>query len=370
MLIQYIRWFKGYLRIQLIGYSPERFLNICKNKNILIWNLKSEENQYELYILLKDFRKLKPLCKKTGTKIRILEKIGFPFVLSHLKRRKIFIIGLFFSLIAIYVSSFHIWSIDVTGNQKLTQDVVCTYLKEKEIHIGTSKNQLNCKNIAVDMRKEFADIIWVSVSLDGTKLIIEIKENPNTKESDIENSVSGDIVSEYDCIITSIITRNGVPQVKVGDSVKKGDILVSGNVPVLNDNKEVINTKFVKADADVFGKIRINYQNKIDKNYKNKKYNKEFLYWNIGPWKRTNKKNQEIFMVNNYLNIGKVKEYEWFHSSYSETEREEILENNYQKYCNKLKEEKVSILESHFIVSHYNDYSVGVSNLLIEQQIN
>ena len=30
----------GYLKISVEGYYIERFINICKNKNITIWNLK------------------------------------------------------------------------------------------------------------------------------------------------------------------------------------------------------------------------------------------------------------------------------------------------------------------------------------------
>ena len=30
----------GYLRISIEGYYIERFINICKKRNITIWNLK------------------------------------------------------------------------------------------------------------------------------------------------------------------------------------------------------------------------------------------------------------------------------------------------------------------------------------------
>ena len=370
-MVSYIRWYKGYLKIQLIGYSPERFLNICKNKNIIVWDIKSKEQQYEMCILLKDFKKLKPLCKKTGTRIKIIDKIGFPFYVNQLKYRKAFLTGFLLSLLILYLTSFHIWSIEIKGNQKLTSDVICTYLNNQTIHLGTHKNQLNCKKLAAEMRKEFEEIIWVSVSIDGTKLSIELKENADAKVLNKEN-ISGDLIAKYDCTITRIITRNGIPMVQIGDEVKKGDILVSGSIPVLNDNKEIVSTKYVKADADIYGEMRINYQDKINRSYKTKQYKKEYLYWKIGPWvkKIKDKKDKEIFIENKYMNIGKIKEYDLINDSYSETERNDILIYNYDKFCSKLKEENVIILDSHFIISHYNDYSIGVSNLLIEQQIN
>ena len=37
----------------------------------------------------------------------------------------------------------------------------------------------------------------------------------------------------------SIVTRSGIPQVKIGDEVKKGDLLVAGEVPIYNDDETI-----------------------------------------------------------------------------------------------------------------------------------
>ena len=38
-----LRLIFGYVRIEVEGYYIERFINICQNKKILIWNLKREK---------------------------------------------------------------------------------------------------------------------------------------------------------------------------------------------------------------------------------------------------------------------------------------------------------------------------------------
>ncbi|MDE8722414.1 sporulation protein YqfD, partial [Alistipes putredinis] len=37
MLLKIIRYIKGYIRIRVIGYSAERFLNACSHKGIFLW---------------------------------------------------------------------------------------------------------------------------------------------------------------------------------------------------------------------------------------------------------------------------------------------------------------------------------------------
>ena len=36
-----LKYIGGYLEVVLSGYAPERFLNLCGNHNILIWNLSA-----------------------------------------------------------------------------------------------------------------------------------------------------------------------------------------------------------------------------------------------------------------------------------------------------------------------------------------
>ena len=113
MLISLLRYIQGYLKIRVTGYSPERFLNLCKNKKIDVWGLEAGHNAYDMYIKVNGFRKLKPILRKTQTKVSILERYGLPFVFHHYRKRKLFFIGIFSCLIIIYSMTFFIWNIDL-----------------------------------------------------------------------------------------------------------------------------------------------------------------------------------------------------------------------------------------------------------------
>ena len=52
-----LHYLRGYLKIRVTGYSPERFLNLCKNKKINIWGLEAKHNAYDMYISISGFRK-------------------------------------------------------------------------------------------------------------------------------------------------------------------------------------------------------------------------------------------------------------------------------------------------------------------------
>ena len=78
-----MRYLRGYVKIQIQGYSPERFLNLCSYHHILIWGLAYEDHCYELCMSVRDFKRIRPFAKKTHTKVRVKEKYGFPFSLYN-----------------------------------------------------------------------------------------------------------------------------------------------------------------------------------------------------------------------------------------------------------------------------------------------
>ena len=50
-----LRFLRGYVKIRIKGYSPERFLNLCSHHQIDIWGLQPCKNSYEMYVKLEGF---------------------------------------------------------------------------------------------------------------------------------------------------------------------------------------------------------------------------------------------------------------------------------------------------------------------------
>ena len=112
-------------------------------------------------------------------------------------------------------------------------------LKEEGIYPGMQKKNVDCQGIVKALRKEYNDIVWVSASLDGSRLKIQIKENEDAfpiisstqpDKSNKTDPLPADLVASTDGIITKLITRTGIPQVHIGDSVTKGTYLYLGGL--------------------------------------------------------------------------------------------------------------------------------------------
>jgi len=398
VLLSIIRYLRGYLRIRIIGYSPERFLNLCSYNHIYLWGLTPRSGAYELYLNVRGFRKLKPIIKKTKTKVTIVERRGLPFFLHKYRKRKMFFIGVVLCTAGIYIMSLFVWDISIEGNRKRTDESIIEFLQTKEVEHGMWKSELDCDRIVKDIRKEYDDIIWVSASIQGTRLIIQVKENSDKLEVQGETSevVSAptDIVADKDGIITSIITRSGVPQVHVGDAVKAGDVLVKGNVEVKNDAGDVINYQHQVSDADIYAETVYNYEEILDLTYYQKEYtgnNKSQFYLRFGnryfqfgrlqnlyeEWEAYSEEFRLKLGDHFYLPLSYgdhvIREYELVSQTYTETEYQGILNGNFTRFCHDLEKKGVVIIENDVKIYKGKDKAVArgiitVTELIGEEQ--
>ena len=211
-MIKFLKYIRGYLRIRIWGFSPERFMNLCSNKGVLLWDIVREGDVYYMNISLKGFWELRPILRKTGTRVAVLERYGLPFFLPRLLKRKVFVLGFLLAIAFWTLSSFYIWDIELSGNYQITEDIFESFLKANAVTVGMRRDSLDIEELEKEIRRTFPQITWASAKLSGTKLLIEIKENdaPIVVEKP-ESTLGTDLVAGYDGTIAAMIVRSGVP---------------------------------------------------------------------------------------------------------------------------------------------------------------
>ncbi len=275
-MIAFLKYLRGYVRIRVWGFSPERFMNLCSNKNILLWDIQKDGDVYEMYISLKGFFSLRPIVRKTGTRVAVLKRCGLPFFLPKVRTRKFFVLGLMVAVIFWFWTSLYVWEITLSGNYSITEDVFHDFLKEQNIFVGMSKGKVDIEELEKQIRRQFDQVTWTSAKLEGTKLRIVIKENSNLQyevKEDTEKYLYGsDLIAQGDGLIVSMIVRTGVPKVTIGQEIFKGDVLVAGNVPVNNEDGTVRKYQYVRSDADIYVQRKLSVREVVPVEYTDRVY--------------------------------------------------------------------------------------------------
>ena len=373
-MLHWIQYIRGYVTIRVWGYSTERLLNLCGNHDILVWDIADHGDYTTMNISVKGFFALKPLLKKTGTRASILKKYGLPFFVSKMSRRKIFVLGLIGCMTFWILTSGYIWNIKIEGNYVLTEDVLMDYLEEQGVHVSMKKNRLNIEELEEHLREDYDVITWTSVQLEGTTLLISIKENemPEYDQDGQQKNEKGmDLIATRAGTVSYIITRSGVPQVALGDQVEKGDVLISGAVPVYNEDTTVRKYQFVQSDADIILRYNESVSVKRDILYEEKQYtgrqkqtpllglrDKE---WNFmlgripyDAYDVSEEKKQVQLLDHLYLPLfygnRTVQEYEIIKKKHTEEEMKQIMQEEWSKIKSTLEEKGVQIIEKNVTI--------------------
>jgi len=372
---RWIRFVRGFLVIKIDGDYMERFFNMCRMHEIDLWEIKKEQNicMYEAYAA--DFLKMPPLLKKTGTKAHVVKKKGLPFYFPFIKKRIIFFAGVLLCLIMLNYVTKYVWAIEYVGNLQVSNDELSDFLEQESIHYGMKKSSINCEEKEKKLRETFQNVTWTSIYFEGTKLYIEIKENEKSEPVQFETKGT-DIVANEAGTITSIVTRNGVPRVKAGDTVEKGQVLVSGGVPVYDESQSIIDYQIYDADADIFIQTPIEYKGSINSGYPvmiytgnhantgfaqiGKYYIDGLALWDFAGKYLSPKKNETLYetaiekhqvvlLDSIYLPVyyGKIdrKEYYIKYFTYTDEEMQSKLSENFEKFILGLQEKGVQIVE-------------------------
>lgn len=374
VMLHWVQYIRGYVTIKVWGYSTERLLNLCGNHNILVWDIADHGDYNTMNISVQGFFALKPLLKKTGTKASVLKRYGLPFFMSKMGKRKIFVAGFVCCMLFWMLTSGYIWNIKFEGNYVLTDDVLLDYLEEKNVRVAMKKERLQIEELETALREDYDVITWTSVQLKGTTLLIYIKENemPDYDQNSQSAETKGmDLVASRDGTISYIITRSGVPQVALGDMVQKGDVLVSGAVPVYNEDTTIRKYQYVESDADIKLRYTESVSVKKDILYEEKAYsgrqkqvfmlgiNDREINLRLGkiPYEEydiSGEKKQVKLLDHLYLPIfyGKktVQEYEIIRQKHTEEEMNLMMQDEWHKIMTTLDEKGVQITKKNVTI--------------------
>lgn len=240
----------GFVNITVEGFFVERFINNCINNKIFLWGIKRKSSTLlTVNININNFKKIHSIARKTKCKVKINSKNGIPIILHKYRKRKVLLLLLIPIILVIIISSNYIWNIEIVGIEKINKEELILQLEEEGIKVGTAKSKVNSNNVINSIRLKRKDISWMSVDMKGTNIIITVVE-AEKKPKIIDKNQHCNIVANQRGIITKITADTGTTQVKVGDVVEKGDILIGGYM-----EGKYTDTRYVHAKGEVTAKV-------------------------------------------------------------------------------------------------------------------
>lgn len=273
------------IKIEVIG-NINRFINKCIYSKIYLSNICYIDNDKITCIInLDDYKKIKRL--NYYSKIKIVSYVGFNKFKEIIKNNIFYVIIFILAFILMDILTSYIVDIEVVHSSLSIRKLIYQELEKNNVrknNFAYSFNEL--ENIQKNILNNNKDKLeWISITKDGMKYIIRCEER-KIKEIERESGYRN-IVAKKDAYITKIISTKGVNLVRSGEYVKKGDILISGEIKLYEEVKgDTLATGYV------YGNVWYNVELSIPKEENKKEYTGKSRF-NINI-------NDKIFLKNKY----------------------------------------------------------------------
>ncbi len=246
-MLKWVFYFlQGYVIIKVEGKFPERFLNAAGCNQMLMWRVRHTEDGIVLCIRRKDFRHAETFARQTDCRVKVLTKQGLPYTLKRNKHRKALFFGVFLFGLILFCMLSLVWKVEITGIDRIPKAVLTEKLRENGIHpyailYGIDKTKA-CNRITA----EIDDIAWIGIEIRGSCAFVEVVETVPKPEIQ-DKSQPCNLIADKDGVITGLEIESGITVVKIGDTVTKGQLLVSGIA-----DSPMAGVRFLHAAGDVY----------------------------------------------------------------------------------------------------------------------
>jgi len=241
------------------GLNLDNFINLLKNRNITLFDLKKVSNkQLIVTVSLFDSKKLFAFAKEMCYNIeKVKEKgLGYPLLLAL--RSTGLVVGCLVFIITTTLLSDVVYQISFSGTGSVCKREVYEYLDSVGVKEGSRFSQIDYQKLEDQILAENNNLSFVSLEKHGNTLMVDLALA--NSQVDRLNSQIYSLYSTVDGVVESLKVYRGTPLVKVGDKVENGALLVDGYM-VIKEKTVKIN---VLASVSVINEQKFIYIDELD----------------------------------------------------------------------------------------------------------
>lgn len=249
----FFKKFLGTLSLKIISADPIKLLNVILKQNIMLMSASAEGYVLNVQIYFTDYFKIKKILKSRDEKIEsIKDKGGIISFFFRYRLRYGLAIGFVISLLACIFLSNVLLEVKVYGADEQTKAQILNVLKRDGVTTGTFLPTLNRLALECDIVDNTTLVALADTRTEGCTLCIDIKMIDQKPTSQAKR-VYADIISQKDAIITKMEIFAGGKLKTVGEEVKKGEVIVSGEMTLHGKLLPIEEKAFFYSTGKVYG---------------------------------------------------------------------------------------------------------------------
>lgn len=217
----------GRIRLSAEGKDLGRYINALHQSRVICSGQYCRKNIFYADILRRDLAEAEKIAEGMDITLYTEEYETLSLKLRRYRRRFGIIIGAALVFVfAVYFSNVVV-TIDIQGNDKVSDKAILAALEELDIKTGTPIKNINFHKCENELRIMMKDISWAAIRHTGNRLVVDVREIVPAPETE-KKRIPCHIVAARDAEITYTSALDGMLMHKVGDFVPKGTLIVNG----------------------------------------------------------------------------------------------------------------------------------------------
>ena len=235
------------VKFEIISGLYCEFISYLVQEGYYISAIESTQFGVTAECMAEDYRNISRIAKRFQCRTNLLARKGVFFIIRPVLKRKGLLTGTAAVFICIFLFSNIIWRIDVISpDTNITKDVY-GILYKNDIYTGSIFSQEKNSKTIQEIFIKVDNVGYVTMNF--SKGILTCKVDPTqNKLPYLERSTNGNITATESGVIEDLRVYKGFSQVYIGQSVYKGDILVSSTYIDRNGTlQQVMPRAYIKA---------------------------------------------------------------------------------------------------------------------------
>ena len=192
-----------------------------------------------------------------GIKWKIEKAEGLAFFIYRYKNRYGLFLGFALFIALLYISQSFVWSVSVAPAQNIDSEQIIKNLEELNFGVGSFIPKKDVLAISNSYLLHYDDLSYVAINIIGNcaeVVVLPAFDTPDEKEAALPSS----IVASRDAYIERLEVFSGRIVKTAGQTVQKGDVIVSGLVLDERDNTYSLVRASAKVYARTFRQFTVN----------------------------------------------------------------------------------------------------------------
>lgn len=197
----------------------------------------------------REYPAVKALLEKHEIPFSATECLGlFGIILKSKEHIGLLLAFAFFALAYLFFSGF-VWDVRLEGESERSVAALTQALAEEGLYAGRMWRDFSADDMENRILASSDEFAWININRRGVVAYVTFAEKKGTPDADPTLAEHANIVATRDAIVEEITVRRGVAAAVPGQTVREGELLISGVLSTAGG------TALVAADGTVMGRV-------------------------------------------------------------------------------------------------------------------